>query len=307
MADDEPRPQPGGPEHVMDFAPLHLDHPPASKKTVWIADLDVHVFGLDEIRGSDLPIGVVTIAHGWANKASQMDGMATGVLGEIRRLDREAGGTRRRDVLVVTMDQRNHGERRRHRKGNLPFPKNPHRLVDMAVNITSGMADQTFIYDFLPIYLFPHGERVIEEWMPCGLSLGGHQTWRLLKSDPRIRLGAPIISIPPELFGTGFLFKYGEAAGAVPAAYGPALDRFYLLPEGGYEGKKIFCLYGELDMVIPVEIGLAQLAKNKANAESKPGGLVESYIQKNRGHVITPEMVVLLSAFFHRHGFARQA
>lgn len=92
----------------------------------------------------------------------------------------------------------------------------------------------------------------------------------------------------------------------MPAAYGPALDKFYLLPEGGYEGKKIFCLYGELDMVIPVQIGLEQLAKNKANAESLPGGLLESYIQKNRGHVITPEMVVLLSAFFHRHGIARQ-
>ncbi|KAL1409340.1 hypothetical protein Q8F55_003322 [Vanrija albida] len=306
MSEQEPRPQPGGPEHVMDFAPLHLDHPTASKTTIWIADLDVHVFGLDEIRGSDLPIGVVTIAHGWANKASQLDGMATGLLGEIRRLDAEAGHTRRRDVLVVTMDQRNHGERRRHRKGNLPFPKNPHRLVDMAVNITSGMADQAFMYDFLPVYLFPNGERVVEEWMPCGLSLGGHQTWRLLKTDLRIRLGAPIISIPPEVFGSEFLFRVADQPGAVKAAYGPSLDKFYHLPEGGYEGKKIFCLYGELDMVIPVPIGLEQLAKNKANAESKPGGLLEYYIQKNRGHVITPEMTVLLAQWFYRHGFARQ-
>lgn len=48
----------------------------------------------------------------------------------------------------------------------------------------SGMADQTFIYDFLPIYLFPHGERVIEEWMPCGLSLGGE--WGLAPRYGRV-------------------------------------------------------------------------------------------------------------------------
>lgn len=47
------------PAHVMDFAPLHLDHPAASKRTVHMVDLDVHVFGLDEIKHSKLPIAVI--------------------------------------------------------------------------------------------------------------------------------------------------------------------------------------------------------------------------------------------------------
>jgi hypothetical protein len=35
--------------------------------------------------------------------------------------------------------------------------------------------------DFLGSYLFPHGERVIDEWIATGISLGGNLTWRLLQ------------------------------------------------------------------------------------------------------------------------------
>lgn len=47
------------PAHVMDFDNLNLGHPPASKHTEGMLDLFVHVFGLDEIAGSNLPISIV--------------------------------------------------------------------------------------------------------------------------------------------------------------------------------------------------------------------------------------------------------
>lgn len=48
-----------GDEHRFDFPSLILDHKPRSKKTVTLIDLDVDVYGLDEIRKSKLPICAV--------------------------------------------------------------------------------------------------------------------------------------------------------------------------------------------------------------------------------------------------------
>lgn len=45
--------------HVMDFGNLALGHPPASHKHVWLVDLAVNVYGLEEIRGSTKPVAVV--------------------------------------------------------------------------------------------------------------------------------------------------------------------------------------------------------------------------------------------------------
>jgi hypothetical protein len=48
-----------GPEHVFDFPSLIIDNPVASQRKLNLVDLDVTVYGLDEIQGSTLPIGVI--------------------------------------------------------------------------------------------------------------------------------------------------------------------------------------------------------------------------------------------------------
>lgn len=48
-----------GPEHIFDFPSLIIDHQPSSQKVVPLVDVDVTVYGLDEIAGSKLPIGVI--------------------------------------------------------------------------------------------------------------------------------------------------------------------------------------------------------------------------------------------------------
>ncbi len=45
--------------HVMDFGNLALGHPDASHKNVWLVDLAVNVYGLEEIKDSNRPISVV--------------------------------------------------------------------------------------------------------------------------------------------------------------------------------------------------------------------------------------------------------
>lgn len=53
--------------HVMDWAPLNLGHPIVSMKEVNLIDLGVQVFGLEEIKGSDLPIAMVV---SWVKQSS---------------------------------------------------------------------------------------------------------------------------------------------------------------------------------------------------------------------------------------------
>lgn len=41
--------------------------------------------------------------------------------------------------------------------------------------------DVSYLIDFLPAYLFPNEERIIDTWAVAGVSLGGHSTWHCLK------------------------------------------------------------------------------------------------------------------------------
>lgn len=43
------------------------------------------------------------LTHGWANKARDMEPMASGLIGEIRRLQTEGGRRKTRDVIVATL------------------------------------------------------------------------------------------------------------------------------------------------------------------------------------------------------------
>lgn len=54
------------------------------------------------------------MTHGFAYKGKDMEPMATGMIREAARF---TGRQRARDVLVVTIDQRNHGDRYRYKNG----------------------------------------------------------------------------------------------------------------------------------------------------------------------------------------------
>lgn len=43
----------------------------------------------------------------------------------------------------------------------------------MAACVVGGCQDVSFIIDFLASYLFPTGDRMIDEWIATGVSLGG--------------------------------------------------------------------------------------------------------------------------------------
>jgi pimeloyl-ACP methyl ester carboxylesterase len=45
-------------------------------------------------------------------------------------------------------------------------------------------------------YLFPDGQRTIDQHLALGVSLGGHSVWQLMFADPRVTAGVVIIGCP---------------------------------------------------------------------------------------------------------------
>ncbi|BEI85789.1 hypothetical protein CcaverHIS002_0600760 [Cutaneotrichosporon cavernicola] len=270
--------------HVMDYPALDLGHKHASRTTLALVDLDVHIWGLDEIAGSNLPVGVVIASHGRCNKARDMEPFARGMLGEVSRLAAESGRRRTRDLLVITLDHRNHGERLRHKKTNLAYDKNPHHFVDMAATVYGACQDHDFVIRFLEPYLWPNGERKVVEWMATGISLGGNSVWRMLREDPRITIAAPIIGLPFEAFAT----YLGARAVQSGLSWGPPTYPKSLVPlisapaqPNAYQGKKILSIHGAEDQLVSYRYGSAKIAEIQSAA---PAGDVEVFVQEGRGH-----------------------
>ncbi|BEJ00229.1 hypothetical protein CcaverHIS631_0500860 [Cutaneotrichosporon cavernicola] len=268
----------------MDYPALDLGHKHASRTTLALVDLDVHIWGLDEIAGSNLPVGVVIASHGRCNKARDMEPFARGMLGEVSRLAAESGRRRTRDLLVITLDHRNHGERLRHKKTNLAYDKNPHHFVDMAATVYGACQDHDFVIRFLEPYLWPNGERKVVEWMATGISLGGNSVWRMLREDPRITIAAPIIGLPFEAFAT----YLGARAVQSGLSWGPPTYPKSLVPlisapaqPNAYQGKKILSIHGAEDQLVSYRYGSAKIAEIQSAA---PAGDVEVFVQEGRGH-----------------------
>lgn len=159
---------------------------------------------------------------------------------------------------------------------------------------------------FLPAYLFPNGERHIEEYMATGISLGGNTTWRQLRADPRIRIAAPIIGLPFEAYGA-YLGARAENSGLpFKAPTYPDSLRGYIespTPEGAYKGKKILTIHGEVDELVPYRFGEKIIADIQRVA---PEGEVEVFVQEGKGHECTAEMLVRASEWFWRWGLSKE-
>lgn len=114
-------------------------------------------------------------------------------------------------LIVVTLDQRNHGSRQADSIRNLAWREvpgsdptgppgteltNPSHALDMISTFTGTASDVSHLVDFLPSLLFPHDEHTVARWIALGISLGGHAVWTLGRTDPRITHLCPIIGSP---------------------------------------------------------------------------------------------------------------
>lgn len=128
----------------------------------------------------------------------------------------------------------------------------------------------------------------------------GHITWRLLREDPRIKVGVALISVPSEALGD-FLNRTGNynAAALTP----PAIKEYFWTPSapGTYADSKILALHGKLDRVLPVTMGASWFPRIQAQA---PPGNIMQVVQEGYGHVVTPEMVRMASEWVWRWGLS---
>ncbi|RXK38455.1 hypothetical protein M231_04220 [Tremella mesenterica] len=274
-----------------DYSTLSLGHPPVSRKELHIVGLELRVYGLEEIKDSNLPIACIIATHGRGNNMDQMEPFAQGVLGEINKLKQEdpPEESPEKDVILVLLEQRNHGKRLHDPVNNQAYDKNPTHLCDMAAMIVGGCQDVSFVIDFLASYLFPNGERDIVDWIATGISLGGNVTWRLLLEEPRIQFGVPLIGLP----FTSLVRYLGARAtksglSFSPPIYPPALRAIIEKPfdANPYYGKKILSLHGQLDTLVPHSAGVEDFKRIESDRE------IIIKTQGNVRHAVSPDMVV---------------
>ncbi|KAK4689374.1 hypothetical protein P7C73_g716, partial [Tremellales sp. Uapishka_1] len=290
--------------HEFSYTALTCGYPAVSHTTCNIVGLEVDVYGLDEIRSSPLPLGILIATHGRLGNKTNMASFAQGIIGCTAEIASHGSQKRKRDLIVVSLDHRNHGKRESDPTANLSFNKNPAHLTDMAALIVGAKQDVSFIIDFIAAYLFPNGEKVVEEYMATGISLGGHATWLLLREDPRIQIGVPIIGLPFESYprlmkaraeSLGLEFK----APVYPPSLQTVLER--PIPEGTYRGKKILTLHGRDDPLVPYAKGEAEIEYVQADAKA---GDVDIWVQEWTGHVCTPEMVQKAAQWIWKWGLS---
>lgn len=160
--------------------------------------------------------------------------------------------------------------------------------MDMAATVYAGAQDQRFVMDFLASYLFPRGERQIDSFVPVGVSMGGHAVWRLLRHDPTVRFGIPIISIPSEVLGVNLEERARQYGVSSEELIYPDGVRHYMMgapPPGAYKGKKILICSGGKDVSMPIERAEPVVAKISEEAD------VEWRTDESAGHKISQDMV----------------
>lgn len=192
--------------------------------------------------------------------------------------------------------------------------------------ITAGThRDISFLIDFLPSYLFPHGEQAIDRWMLAGISLGGHATWYALQhgesslnlrlrkgkmepllAEPRLSVGIPIIGCPD------YLALMNGRARASGLKFGPPILPDSLLevikgespvcaPVTGrnpFFGKKILVLAGGNDKLVPWEISESFVERIEVGEK----GVKRVLVYPDVGHTFTVSMEEDVANFVWEEG-----
>ncbi|KAI0318621.1 Alpha/Beta hydrolase protein [Amylostereum chailletii] len=254
-------------------------------------------------NSNDSGVVVLFLLHGRTGSAAQFDPVAEDAVRYAAQKKMEKGGEGQRDLVVITFDHRNHGSRTVSARANQAWSKdadahNERHAVDMYSIQTGTARDVSFLIDFLPAYLFPNDERAVREWVVAGVSLGGHSTWLVLKDDPRVRIGVPVIGCPDYL--TLIQLRADSALGLpLGPPYMPASLRAHIAradPSSGasavsgasnpFFGKRILVLSGAEDGLVPWTASGAFVEGLEVGAE----GRKEVMLMEGVGHEFTEGM-----------------
>ncbi|KZT02543.1 uncharacterized protein LAESUDRAFT_402371 [Laetiporus sulphureus 93-53] len=287
----------------------------ATKQTLAIGGITVHVYSQPNATDPATPVTVLFLLHGRKRTVKDCEWIAESTL-KWTQEQRKASRNQAQDLLIVTFGLRNHGSRVVDRHANNGWKKeasenNARYAVDMYAIIAGTSRDISFLIDFLPSYLYPSGDRTIAQWLVGGLSLGGHTTWYTLRNEPRVVIGIVIAGCPAYLkmmaerakeMGIPFtpphipksLLHFIQAHDAAAAPYMSSGS------SNPFLGKKVLALAGTADKSVPWAASRGFVE----NLNVGEGGVKQVFIQPGVGHECTGEMVKVMSKFIWEQALA---
>jgi pimeloyl-ACP methyl ester carboxylesterase len=271
-----------------------------SKQTLFIGGHLVDVYS-HPTSSSTNPIHALFFLHGRFDSAQEKY-----VVDTVKSIFDESyagvGGERKKDLIVIAFDHRNHGKRLVDQQRNFAWSKDPAKnndqhAVDMYTIQTGSAEDVSFLIDHLPSSLYPSGDRTIVEWGIGGVSLGGHSTWIALSREPRLSLGIPIIGCPDYMK----LISQRAASSDIPFSppYFPTSFQTYVRTHdpaqlayrakdasNPFLGKKVLVLSGKEDKLVPW-VASAEFVEGLEVGE---GGVKRVVVEEGAGHEWTKGM-----------------
>lgn len=165
------------------------DVKPVSFRRLNISGILVTIYGLEEVRGAHSDVACVWLLHGRGDTQDSMSFVAAAFI--------QAWASRRttgqKGLICVAFDQRNHGSRMIDPKANESWKAGNEKHAPDMFSIFSGTAqDVSTLITHLPSYLLFRPTKHI----CCGISLGGHATWQLILSDPRVSAAIVVVGCP---------------------------------------------------------------------------------------------------------------
>ncbi|KAI0763937.1 Alpha/Beta hydrolase protein [Trametes elegans] len=291
--------------------------PEPALQTLVVGGLAANVYSQPKATPAGAPVVVAFLLHGRNGSALKMGEFVNGLFDEVHALRRtHAGPHAARDLYIVTIDHRNHGKRLVDKQANQGWSddaekNNPRHAIDMYAIQTGTAQDVSYLVDFLPAYLFPNGERTISQFVCIGKSLGGHATWLVLRNEPRIRIGVPVIAAPD------YLALMSRRARSHKLPVGPPYFPQVLLdliaradpaaapyaaagPENPFRGKKVLVLSGAEDKKVPWAVAKEFVERLNVGGEQE-GGVKEVIVEDGTGHEFSPGMVKEAARFVWKH------
>jgi len=309
--------------------PAFKDVKPVSWRRYNIAGVLVTVYGLQEIPSDVAEVTCLWLLHGRGDTQDSMGLVAAGFLDTWTR-ERQAG---QKHLICICFDQRNHGSRMIDNRANVSWKQgNPSHGPDM-FNTYSGTAHDlshllTHVQNYLPVKL--------AEQICGGVSLGGHATWQILMSEPRVKAGLVVIGcpdyvrlmedrairsklatcmdtdppgrnfrgskdFPPSLLAA--VEKYDPAGILLSRVDDPSRTpfteeqvRLRSIMAERLAGKKVLCLSGGKDRLVPYKQGEPFLTWLKKALDAKDGWFndheteLEDIVDPDAGHEFSPLM-----------------
>ncbi|CDZ96289.1 hypothetical protein [Phaffia rhodozyma] len=281
-------------------------------KTINAAGLSLDVYGLDQLRSDR--IAVLFALHGRLSEKSSMHHFCEVVLEKSKRKSND------RELIIINFDQRNHGHRMVDELNNRSFKSkgddqgNPMHALDMYAVYSGTAQDVSFLIDFLPALLFPEGDKTIEEFMVAGVSLGGHAAWTVLRHEPRVEIGIPIIGCPDfaslmtaRLASQNLKFEppiIPDTFRALIKQRDPVNCSFQAesAKENPFIGKKILVLSGRKDRLVP-HVPHTSAFLEKLNVGTT--GRLEN-VEYDCGHELTEEGISRSAEWIRVHGLEQR-